>query len=56
MENTDLTALTNEELEQTANIFLLSGDIDGEEDCLLEMLRRRHFPIAWLDELLQLQA
>ena len=51
---TDLTTLTNEELEVKANDLLVAGDIEGEELYLLEMIRRNHFPIEWLDELTEM--
>jgi hypothetical protein len=50
----DLTILSNEALERLANAFGLAGDIEGEELCLVEMLRRNHFPVAWLDELTEM--
>jgi len=51
---TDLSALTNDELELKANGHLIAGDIEGEEACLVEMLRRGHFPVEWLDELTEM--
>jgi hypothetical protein len=51
-----LTTLTNTELEITANDFLLAGNIEGEEACLLEMLRRDHWPVEWLEELTEMAA
>ena len=53
---TYLQSLSNDELETLANSLCIEGDIDGEEDCLREMLRRNHFPTAWLDELLEMAA
>jgi hypothetical protein len=50
------SSLSNAELEVTANGFLLAGDIEGEEACLLEMLRRDHWPVEWLDELTEMAA
>ena len=52
----DLSSLSNDALEVMANDFLVAGDIDGEELCLLEMIRRNHYPTAWLDELLEMAA
>jgi hypothetical protein len=56
MSNTTMTlaTLTNDELELKANGFLIAGDHDAEEACLVEMLRRGHFPTEWLDELTEM--
>lgn len=54
MENTDLTTLTNDELETAACGFLIAGNTEAEEECLLEMLRRGHYPVEWLDELTEM--
>jgi hypothetical protein len=51
---TDLTTLTNAELELEANGHLIAGDHDAEEACLVEMLRRGYFPVEWLDELTEM--
>lgn len=51
---TDLASLSNDELELKANGHLIAGDIEGEELCLVEMLRRGHFPVEWLDELTEM--
>ena len=56
MNKETLSLLSNAELEVTANGFLLAGDIEGEEACLLEMLRRDHWPVEWLDELTEMAA
>ena len=51
---TDLASLSNDELELKANGHLIAGDIEGEEACLVEMLRRNHSPVEWLDELTEM--
>lgn len=51
---TDLASLSNDELELKANGHLIADDIEGEEACLVEMLRRGHFPTAWLEELTEM--
>jgi hypothetical protein len=50
----DLSTLSNDELELKANGRLIAGDLEGEEACLVEMLRRGHFPVEWLDELTEM--
>ena len=40
---TELSLLSNDALEVMASDYLVAGDIDGEELCLLEMLRRDDF-------------
>lgn len=53
---TYLQSLSNDELETLANSLCVAGDVEGEEDCLREMLCRDFWPVAWLDELTEMAA